>query len=104
METKFTISPWVIKSGQIEGSEFTIMDNRISDDKRSCICDIYQTFNQEGEANANLIANCPDLFHALNRLIIAAKPHTTTSSNSQLRMRINEAESIINKILNYEQA
>lgn len=102
METKFTAAPWIINKSNSDGVEFSITDNRISDDKKSIICDLYETFSQEAKANASLIKNSPDLFHALNRLIIAAKPHITYSSQSQLSMRIKEAEFVLNKALGNE--
>lgn len=65
MKTEFTIAPWIINPSNRYGVEFEITDNRISDDKRSTICDIYETFNRESFANANLISASPLILESL---------------------------------------
>jgi hypothetical protein len=65
MNTEHTIAPWIINVSSQDGVGFEIVDSRISDDKRSTICAIYETFNRESIGNANLISASPLLLESL---------------------------------------
>lgn len=84
METKFTKGEWTIDYGQTIGHIKAVNINDLSKIPTVAIYNVFsrhgkesltKIYEEQENANAKLIAAAPDLFKALNSIVLSVKSH-----------------------------
>ncbi len=95
MKTKFTPGPWKV-SHQINGKRHVVRNDRQPGEFPLCLLPEGR-IESERMANAKLIAAAPELYQALELLLVECDAHLDYVDDENMLVRVNEARAALSK-------